>query len=102
MKGESSAISVNILGKEFMVACSEEERAGLIDAAKFLDEKMKEIHNTGRVLGTERCAVMAALNITHELLQCQNEGIPQEMGDRIRALQAKIDDALRDGAQPPL
>jgi len=85
-----------------MVACSEEERPGLIDAAKFLDDKMKEIHNTGRVLGTERCAVMAALNISHELLQCQNEGIPQEMDNRIRALQTKIDDALRDGAQPPL
>lgn len=85
-----------------MVACSEEERPGLIDAAKFLDGKMKEIHNTGRVLGTERCAVMAALNITHELLQCQNEGIPKEMGDRIRALQTKIDDALQDGARPPL
>lgn len=85
-----------------MVACSEEERPGLIDAAKFLDRKMKEIHNTGRVLGTERCAVMAALNITHELLQCQNEGIPREMGDRIRALQSKIDDALQDGARPPL
>lgn len=85
-----------------MVACSEEERPGLIDAAKFLDEKMKEIHNTGRVLGTERCAVMAALNITHELLQCQNEGIPKEMGDRMLALQTKIDDALQDGARPPL
>lgn len=85
-----------------MVACSEEERPGLIDAAKFLDRKMKEIHNTGRVLGTERCAVMAALNITHELLQCQNEGIPREMGDRIRALQSKIDDALQDGARPSL
>ncbi len=85
-----------------MVACSEEERAGLIDAAKFLDGKMKEIHNTGRVLGTERCAVMAALNITHELLQCQNEGIPEEMGKQIRALRTKIDAALQDSALPPL
>lgn len=102
MKGEGSAISVSILGKEFMIACSDEERPGLIAAAKYLDKKMKEIHDSGRVLGTERCAVMAALNITHELLQGQNEGIPQEMGNRIRALQTKIDAALQDSAQLPL
>lgn len=102
MKGEASAISVSILGKEFMVACSDEERPGLIAAAKYLDRKMKEIHDSGRVLGAERCAVMAALNIAHELLQIQNDGIPQEMGSRIRALQTKIDAALHDGAQQPL
>lgn len=102
MKGEASAISVSILGKEFMVACSDEERPGLIAAAKYLDGKMKEIHDSGRVLGAERCAVMAALNIAHELLQIQNDGIPQEMGSRIRALQTKIDAALHDGAQQPL
>jgi len=98
VKADASAISVNILGKEFMVACSDEERPGLVAAAKYLDGKMKEIHSTGRVLGTERCAVIAALNITHELLQCQDEGIPPEMGDRIRALQGKIDSVLQDGA----
>jgi len=99
VKSDASAINVSILGKEFMVACSDEERPGLIAAAKHLDGKMKEIHDSGRVLGTERCAVMAALNIAHELLQCQDEGIPHEMGDRIRALQTKIDSALQDSAQ---
>ncbi len=102
MKPDTSAITVSILGKEFMVACSNEERPGLIAAAKYLDGKMKEIHDSGRVLGTERCAVMAALNIAHELLQYQNDGIPQEMGNRIKALQTKIDDALHDSAQPSL
>jgi len=102
VKPDTSAITVSILGKEFMVACSNEERPGLIAAAKYLDGKMKEIHDSGRVLGTERCAVMAALNIAHELLQYQNDGIPQEMGNRIKALQTKIDDALHDSAQPSL
>lgn len=102
MKTATSAMNVNILGKEFMVACSDEERPGLIAAAKYLDGKMREIHDTGRVLGTERCAIMAALNISHELLQCQDAGIPREMGDRIQALQTKIDAALHDGARLPL
>ncbi|MEE8482946.1 MAG: cell division protein ZapA [Acidiferrobacterales bacterium] len=102
MKPDTAAISVSILGKDFMVACTEEERPGLIAAAKYLDAKMEEVHNTGRVLGTERCAVIAALNITHELLQSQNEGIPRQMGERIRALRTKIDAALQDGTQPPL
>lgn len=102
MKTGTSAMSVSIMGKEFMVACSDEERTGLIAAAKYLDGKMKEIHDAGRVLGSERCAIMAALNISHELLQCQDKGIPREMGDRIRALQTKIDAALHDGARLPL
>ncbi len=96
MKAGTSAISVSIQGKEFMVACSEEERPGLIAAAQYLDGKMKEIHNTGRVLGTERCAVMAALNIAHELLQqrqVQNRS-EQAIGERIRSLQKKIESAL--------
>lgn len=102
MKSDTAGISVNILGKDFMVACSEEERPGLIAAAKYLDNKMEEIHNTGRVLGTERCAVIAALNITHELLQNQKDGIPQQMGKHIQTLRNKIDAALQDGLSPPL
>ncbi len=85
-----------------MVACSDEERPGLIAAAKYLDGKMKEIHDSGRVLGTERCAVMAALNIAHELLQYENKGVPKEMSKQIRALRTKIDAALLDGAQQPV
>ena len=102
MKTSAAAISVSILGKDFMVACTEEERPGLIAAAKYLDSKMEEIHNTGRVLGAERCAVIAALNITHELLQCQNKGVPPQIGKHIQALQTKIEAALRDGAPPTL
>lgn len=87
------------MGKEFMVACPEEEKTSLVAAAKYLDHKMKDIHNSGKVLGAERCAIMAALNIANELLQYQNEGVPADMGNKIKALQAKIDNALRDSAQ---
>ncbi len=98
MKSDQSGVKVAIMGKEFMVACPEEEKPSLIAAAKYLDSKMKDIHNSGKVLGTERCAIMAALNIAHELLQFQENGIPQDMGDKIRALQHKIDIALEDSA----
>ena len=98
MKADQSGIKVAIMGKEFMVACPEEEKASLIDAAKYLDGKMKDIHKSGKVLGAERCAIMAALNIAHELLQCQNGDVPNDIGDKIRALQSKIDHALQDSA----
>ena len=98
MKSDQSGVKVTIMGKEFMVACPEDEKSSLLAAAKYLDGKMKEIHNSGKVLGAERCAIMAALNIAHELLQYQGSGVPQDMGDKIRALQAKIDIALEDSA----
>ena len=91
-------MKVSIMGKEFMVACPEDEKAGLIAAAKYLDGKMKDIHNSGKVLGTERCAIMAALNIAHELLQNEGGGMPSDMGEKIRALQNKIDNALQNSA----
>lgn len=99
MRQDQPGIKVSIMGKEFMVACPDDEKTSLLAAAKYLDHKMKDIHNSGKVLGAERCAIMAALNIAHELLQYQSDGIPSDMGDKIRALQAKIDNALRDSAQ---
>lgn len=66
-------IKVHILGKEYPIACSEEEEHELLVAVRFLDEKMRYIRDTGRVYGTERIAVMAALNIAHELIQTQRQ-----------------------------
>jgi cell division protein ZapA len=96
MKATSDGVSVTILGKEFMVSCPERERASLREAAEYLDQKMREIHQSGKVLGSERAAIMAALNITNELLQIRKRGgIPDEMTNKIRSLQQKIDTALR-------
>lgn len=77
-------IKVQILGKEYPIACPEEEQHDLLISARFLDEKMRQIRNTGRVIGTERIAVMAALNIAHELLQIhqQNRSLAQEQRGR--------------------
>ncbi|WP_045225166.1 cell division protein ZapA [Methyloterricola oryzae] len=89
-------IKVHILGKEYPVVCSEDEEHELIVAARYLDDKMRKIRDTGRVIGTERIAVMAALNIAHELIQAQSQNklLSSSFGDRMNALHEKIDAAL--------
>lgn len=100
MKQTQTGVNVSIFGKEFRVACPDDERDDLMRAAKYLDEKMQHIHSSGKVLGAERCAIMAALNIAHELLRMQqSSGFAPEFEERIRALTAKIGTALEGSAQ---
>ena len=98
MKSSGSGMNISILGKEFMVACPDDERAALRAAAQLLDGKMREIHDSGKVIGTERCAVIAALNIANELLQSrtQQSGVPAEIDQKLVFLRQKIDTALND------
>ena len=97
MKAVHGGVNVSILGKEFMVACPEDERESLSAAARYLDEKMREIHDDGKVLGAERCAIMAALNIASELLELRNSGaLAPEMNLKLKYLQEKIDTVLQD------
>jgi len=65
---EPGAIEVNILDRSYRIACKPEEEAGLLQAVDYLDGKMRELRDSGKALGNERIAVLAALNITHELL----------------------------------
>lgn len=78
-------IKVQILGKEYPISCPQDEQHDLLVAARYLDEKMRHIRDTGRIIGTERIAVMAALNIAHELLQAnqQNKRLAQELRGRV-------------------
>jgi len=69
MNQSSNAVTVSILDKQYQVACPPEERAGLHEAARYLDQQMRAIRDSGRVVGLERVAVMAALNISFELLR---------------------------------
>jgi cell division protein ZapA len=62
------SLDVAIMGREFRVACPEDEREGLLQAVSYLDRKMREIRDGGKVIGLERIAIMAALNITHDYL----------------------------------
>ncbi|MEW5838630.1 MAG: cell division protein ZapA [Pseudomonadota bacterium] len=66
-------VSVTVLDKEFRIACPPQERDALIRAARHLDGKMREIRHTGKVIGNDRVAVMAAINLTHELLELRDE-----------------------------
>lgn len=93
----AKAVAVTILGKEYMVACGDSERTELLASASYLDKKMREIRDGGKVIGSDRIAVMAALNIAHELLHQKAgpvTGISGEIEKRIHNLQTKIEDAL--------
>ena len=69
MSRESAkTLDVTIFDREFRVVCSEVERPELLDAVAYLDKKMHEIRDIGKVVTIERIAIMSALNIAHELL----------------------------------
>ena len=97
-KTSSEPISVSILDREYQFACQADERKALMDAAIFLDERMRSIKGAGRMMALERIAVMTALNLSDELLKLQkNEKHRQENVDsRIRLLANELDDALND------
>lgn len=98
---ETKPASVTILDKEYLIACSDEERSLLNDAASLLNERMQEVKTSGKIIGSERIAVLAALNIAHEMLayKNENEGYTSNMDGVIRRIQGKIDDALMTGDQ---
>ena len=92
-------VRISILGKEYHIVCPKDERDGLLEAARQLEDKMDEIRDSGRVFGAERIAVMAALNVTHELLQSSlNKATEQELepglSDRVSSLHDRIDTVL--------
>ncbi len=98
---ETKPASVTILDKEYLIACSDEERGLLNDAATLLNERMQEVKTSGKIIGSERIAVLAALNIAHEMLayKNENEDYTSNVDGVIRRIQDKIDDALMRGSQ---
>lgn len=69
MKPDPVAVTINILDKEFRIACPDEEREALLQSASYLGRKMQEVRDAGKVVGIDRISIMAGLNIVHELLQ---------------------------------
>lgn len=91
---EIKGVDVNIMGRDFTVSCTDEERPGLISAVNYLDKKMRDIRDSGKVIGVERIAIMAALNLAHELLNSKSGNV--DIGDikrRIVLMQDQIDQA---------
>ncbi|MBK4999326.1 cell division protein ZapA [Pseudomonas sp. S31] len=95
----SNSVTVQILDKEYSIICPPEERNNLVGAARYLDGKMREIRSSGKVIGADRIAVMAALNITHELLHRQEAPATATSGttrEQVRDLLERVDSALAD------
>jgi cell division protein ZapA len=93
----ANTVTVKILDKEYQVACPEEQEAELVISAKYLDKQMRGIRDSGKVIGLERIAVMAALNISYELLQASDHVDPNPAnGDSVKRINRKLDDALHD------
>jgi cell division protein ZapA len=97
----SRPLSVRILEKEYFVACPPEERAALLDSAELLNARMKEIRDSGKIVGLDRIAVMAALNLAHEVirLRARDTGSEQETTHRLRHLRERVEAALENGQQ---
>ena len=92
-----NTVSVDILDKEYQVACPPDEEAALNQAARYLDQHMRDIRSTGKVIGLERVAIMAALNISHELLALKtgdNLVETSEEQERLSALNSQLDEVL--------
>lgn len=92
-------VRITILGKEYHIVCPQDEREDLLEAARQLESKMDDIRDSGRVFGAERIAVMAALNVTHELLQSSKHramdlALEPDLHDRVSSLQDRIDSVL--------
>ena len=99
---QSNTVTVHILDKEYCIACPQDERANQESAARYLDGKMREIRTSGKVIGADRVAVMAALNITHDLLHRQQR-LDQDASStrqQVRDLLDRVDHALADDPTP--
>ena len=98
---EAKSQQIAIMGRDFRVACPEEEQAGLLEAVDYLNKKMLEIRDAGKVIGLERIAIMAALNIAHEYLSTSVGGSfdMAEMKRRMNRMESVIDLAMSEQAK---
>ena len=98
---QSKAVNIRVLDKEYQVACPVDEEAALHDSARLLNEKMREVRDTRKMVGADRVAVMAALNLAHDLLQLQSGmgGSESGVNQKLRNLQNKIEAAITRSRQ---
>ena len=93
---DQARVSVRILEKEYFIACPYEERSALLDSAELLNARMREVRDSGKVVGLDRIAVMVALNLTNELLQIKNRDVKteSEAGTRVKNMRERVEAAL--------
>ena len=101
MSETHARLSVRILEKEYHIACPLEERTDLLNSAEYLNSKMREVRDGGKVVGLDRIAVIAALNIANELLRLRNRDndLDSDVGGRLRILRERVESALEKGQQ---
>lgn len=91
----NNTVNIRILDKDYQVNCPPEEHSALIRTSHVLDARMREIRKSGNVIGLERIAVMAALNLTYDLLQAQgNNATSEALNQQIESMDAKLNKAL--------
>ncbi len=98
---EMAQVSVRILEKEYQFACPASERNDLLNAAEFLNAKMRQIRDSGKVVGLDRISVMAALNLANELLKTRSreELLDSSVGLRVKNMRERVESALEAGKQ---
>jgi len=98
---KASPISVSILDKDYKVSCPAGEQSALLASAKYLDSKMREVRDSGNLMGAERVAVITALNITNDLLNSNQaeKALGEELPPRLKNLETKISKALERARQ---
>jgi len=99
--GAAEPASVQILDKEYLIACPPEERDDLQKAAALLGARLKDIREAGKIIGTERLLIMAALNMANDLakLQARDEQRGAELGTRVKQMRERVERALVRGQQ---
>lgn len=92
----SEPVALRLIDREFLIACSPDEREGLLEAADFLDRKMRELKANAKAPNLERLAVLAAISVAHEFLSLRkrHEGQEQRLSDGLATLRSKLDAAL--------
>lgn len=95
-KESPNTVLIHLLGKEYQIACTPEQKQALTQAAEHLDEQMRNIRDHGKVIGLERIAVMAALNLSHDLLESktQTQAASSDSKEGITRVNNKLDSAL--------
>jgi cell division protein ZapA len=101
MSEQYAQVSVRILDKEYQVACPPSERTDLLDSAEVLNQKMREIRDSGRVVGLDRIAVMAALNMANDLLhaQARDRLLEGDISDRLKHISDRVESVLGESKQ---
>ena len=101
MNETKAQVSVRILDKEYQVSCPASERTDLLDSAEALNSKMREIRDSGKVVGLDRIAVMAALNMANELLhaKARDDALEGNVGSRLKVLSDRVESVLGNNQQ---